>query len=220
MTDEGYPELKSMTDRLCNLMGWETGTSHKFEIIRQTCGGKAAALSIEKGNQLADRLEQHDQTALDALVDAGKYETCLQAASQRLQEFMSVGEVKHIGLMEVPTAIDELIREALRWRHVRNCLARSMSPHMDGTFSWRFTPPRLRGKTIDEVIDGEIAECVMAQAAVLDEVDCPFCGTRISRDSEACCVPMIALRAMSEPIATTDSVAESCMDAVAKTPQR
>jgi len=45
-----------MADRLCKLMNWEPGTAHKFEIVRQTCSGNAAALSIEKGNQLADRM--------------------------------------------------------------------------------------------------------------------------------------------------------------------
>ena len=50
--------LKAMTDRLCELMGWEPGASHKFEIIRQVCSGKAAALSIEKGNQIADKIEE------------------------------------------------------------------------------------------------------------------------------------------------------------------
>ncbi len=53
-----YDELKAMTDRLCRLMDWEPGTSHKFEIIRQTCSGKAAALSVEKGNEIADKLEE------------------------------------------------------------------------------------------------------------------------------------------------------------------
>jgi chemotaxis protein histidine kinase CheA len=53
-----YAELQSMTDRLCRLMQWEPGTAHKFEIVRQTCSGKAAALSIEKGNQIADKLEE------------------------------------------------------------------------------------------------------------------------------------------------------------------
>jgi len=53
-----YTELRAMTDRLCKLMEWEPGTSHKFEIIRQTCSGKAAALSIEKGNEIADKLEE------------------------------------------------------------------------------------------------------------------------------------------------------------------
>lgn len=42
-------------------------------------------------------------------VNAGKYEQCLQAAAQRLQSVLPIGEVKAIGLMEVPNAIDELI---------------------------------------------------------------------------------------------------------------
>lgn len=58
MTTDDYNELRAMTDRLCKLMGWEPSTTHKFEIIRQTCGGKAAALSIEKGHQIADTLTE------------------------------------------------------------------------------------------------------------------------------------------------------------------
>jgi len=165
-----YARLKAMTDRLCKLMGWEPSTAHKFEIIRQTCGGNAAALSIEKGNQIADKLEEWDKTAIEALSDAGTYETCLQAAAQRLQSFLSVGEVKHIGLMEVPSGIDEIIAEAKRWRYIRDCCARGMSPHMDGTFAWRFVPPRLRGKTITEVVDAEIAECEEACEQVVENV--------------------------------------------------
>ncbi len=42
-------------------------------------------------------------------VNAGKYELCLQAAAQRLQSVLPIGEVKAIGLMEVPCAIDELM---------------------------------------------------------------------------------------------------------------
>lgn len=59
MSDDGYPELEAMTGRLCKLMGWEAGKAHKFEIIRQTMKGNAAALSVEKGNQIADRLEMY-----------------------------------------------------------------------------------------------------------------------------------------------------------------
>jgi hypothetical protein len=46
--DEPYPELRAMQDRLCRLMGWERGTTaHKFDIVRQTCSGRAVALSID-----------------------------------------------------------------------------------------------------------------------------------------------------------------------------
>lgn len=47
----------------------------------------------------------------EAICEAGKYETCLQACSQRLQAVLPIGEVKAIGLMEVPIGIEALIRE-------------------------------------------------------------------------------------------------------------
>lgn len=44
-------------------------------------------------------------------IEAGKYSRCLEAAAQRLQEAYSLRDVKAVGLMEVPTVIDELIGE-------------------------------------------------------------------------------------------------------------
>ena len=55
MNDNDYADLKAMTDRLCKLMGWEPST---VEIVRQTCRVQAATLSLENGNQIADRLEE------------------------------------------------------------------------------------------------------------------------------------------------------------------
>lgn len=104
-----------MTDRLCKLMQWEPGTAHKFEIIRQTCGGKAAALSIEKGNQLADKLEELMKSLCD-------------------HELANIGQ---------------------------------------------------------EFLDG------MAEPVT---VECPFCQTSITKDSEACCIPMIACKAISDEV--------------------
>ena len=54
---ERNSELLAMCNRLRSLMGWEPHNSHIFEIIRATGNGRATALSIEKGNQLADRIE-------------------------------------------------------------------------------------------------------------------------------------------------------------------
>lgn len=48
----------------------------------------------------------------------------------------------------------DAIADANRWRYVRDHHAQGSSPHMDGTYSWRFTPLRWSvGKTVDEVVD-------------------------------------------------------------------
>jgi hypothetical protein len=52
-----FDELRAMTNRLCRLMDWQPSESHKFEGMRRMCGGSATAMSIEKGHQLADRIE-------------------------------------------------------------------------------------------------------------------------------------------------------------------
>jgi hypothetical protein len=54
-----------MTNRLCKLMGWTPSKSHKFEIVRRTCSGEAVALSLEKGNEIADRLEELERAVCD-----------------------------------------------------------------------------------------------------------------------------------------------------------
>jgi hypothetical protein len=58
---------------------------------------------------------QHDELEHER-IEAGKYERCLHAAAQRLQDVYSLRDVKTVGLMEVPNVIDELIaeRDALR----------------------------------------------------------------------------------------------------------
>jgi len=59
--------------------------------------------------------EQHDELERER-IETGKYESCLDAAAQRLQQVYSLRDVKAVGLLEVPTVIDELIaeRDALR----------------------------------------------------------------------------------------------------------
>lgn len=48
----------------------------------------------------------------------------------------------------------EALADAKRWRYVRDNHSQGMSPHMDGTFAWRFTPLRwCTGRTIEEVVD-------------------------------------------------------------------
>ena len=48
----------------------------------------------------------------------------------------------------------DAIADANRWRYVRDHHAQGSSPHMDGTFYWRFTSiPAVRAQTIDEVVE-------------------------------------------------------------------
>lgn len=57
-----------------------------------------------------------DEEYNELLIDCGKYDYTLGAAAQRLQAALPIGNVKAVGHMEVPTAIDELIaeRDAMR----------------------------------------------------------------------------------------------------------
>jgi len=62
-SEEGAPlqvpeELRAVVHRLAMLMDWEPHESHKFDIVRQVCRGTALAMSVDKGNQLADKLER------------------------------------------------------------------------------------------------------------------------------------------------------------------
>ena len=87
-----YSELRAMTDRLCKLMGWESGSSHKFEIVRQTCSGKAAALSIEKGNQIADKLTVMRIALNTALMEREKARKALR--DERESHAMTIKELE------------------------------------------------------------------------------------------------------------------------------
>jgi len=49
-------------------------------------------------------------------LEAANYETCLQACTQRLQKVLPIGQVKAIGLLEVPAGLDEVIAENQRLR--------------------------------------------------------------------------------------------------------
>jgi len=59
----------------------------------------------------------------DQVIECGKYETALQAAAQRLESALAIGQVKHIGLMEVVAGIDQLIEERDELRSAL-CIAR------------------------------------------------------------------------------------------------
>lgn len=58
-------EIETAQQRLCRLMNWKPSMSHKFEIIRRTMGGTAIALSVEKAQQIADRLEALERELCD-----------------------------------------------------------------------------------------------------------------------------------------------------------
>lgn len=48
----------------------------------------------------------------------------------------------------------EAIADARRWRYVRDNHAWAHSPHMDGTFYWRFTPLYwVRATSVEEAVD-------------------------------------------------------------------
>lgn len=47
----------------------------------------------------------------ESRIDAGKYEAALQAAAQRLEQVYTLREVKFLGLLEVPSVIDDLIAD-------------------------------------------------------------------------------------------------------------
>lgn len=50
--------------------------------------------------------------------------------------------------------VDALLADAARWRYIRDNHAQGSSPHMDGSFCWRFTPLRwCVGHTVDETVD-------------------------------------------------------------------
>lgn len=69
-TEVDYSEVQRVRDRFCKLMGWEKSSSHKFEVIRKTLGGKAVALGIAKADAIADRIEALEADLAEARRDA------------------------------------------------------------------------------------------------------------------------------------------------------
>lgn len=48
----------------------------------------------------------------------------------------------------------EAIEDAKRWRYVRDNHAQGLSPHMNGTFSWKFTPLHwVRAQNVSDAVD-------------------------------------------------------------------
>jgi hypothetical protein len=45
-------------DRLCKLMGWPPGESHKFNVLRKVMTGQAVAVSVNKLEGLADEIDK------------------------------------------------------------------------------------------------------------------------------------------------------------------
>ena len=57
-------------------------------------------------------------------------------------------------LKEYQQKVNRLEADAARWNYVRLALAQAMSPHMDGTFTWRLHHlGDTRAPNIDEAID-------------------------------------------------------------------
>lgn len=49
---------------------------------------------------------------------------------------------------------DQLLADSKRWRYLRDNHAQGLSPHMDGTFSWRFTPLHwVRAQNVSDAVD-------------------------------------------------------------------
>jgi hypothetical protein len=58
-----------------------------------------------------DCVKQQWEELYESRIDAGKYERCLDAAAQRLNEVYELRDVKVVGLLEVPTVIEHLISD-------------------------------------------------------------------------------------------------------------
>lgn len=61
----------------------------------------------EDGWCLACVKEQYEELRI-AIEEAARYEYCLQACTQRLEQVLPIAKVKAIGLLEVPCGIDVL----------------------------------------------------------------------------------------------------------------
>lgn len=59
------------------------------------------------------------------MTDQNKYEATLEKAAELLQSALPIGEVKAIGRLEVPAAIEQLIEERDRLRHLIQAMRRS-----------------------------------------------------------------------------------------------
>lgn len=48
---------KATVERANRLMGWEYKESHPFQLIREMCSGDSVVISLDKLNQILDRIE-------------------------------------------------------------------------------------------------------------------------------------------------------------------
>jgi len=74
----------------------------------------------------------------DSAVECGKYEVQLQAAAQHLENALAIGQVKHIGLMEVVSGIDQLAEERDELRSAL-CIARANALQQHGMTLRKFS---------------------------------------------------------------------------------
>lgn len=93
--------------------------SEEFDVDDCCRRNHNAMLNTATGRWLAAACREIDRLRAkvrEAEINEGRYEVCLQAAAQRLQAYLSLGEIKAIGLMEVPDAIDVLNRQYIECR--------------------------------------------------------------------------------------------------------